>query len=117
MAASIFFTEVVPERCLKELRFVELVFPPYSHGDWPRDTAIDDWERTISLACQRLNLPGLTLRIIVAGLYGVDENPDNRLYMSQKRGERIIAYTRIVAPVACLGSAGLARFYSRFAWP
>lgn len=118
MAASIFFTDVVPEHCLKELRFVELVFPPYSHGDWPRDAAIDDWEHTMSLARQRLNLPGLTLRIIMAGLYGVYENPDNRLYMSQKRGERIIAgYTRIVAPVACLGSAGLARFYSSFAWP
>lgn len=117
MAASMFFTDVVPERCLKELRFVELVFPPYSHEGWPNEAALNDWSHTMSLASKRFNLPGLTIRLIMTLLDGWDI-PNDREYMTEEQGNRILAsYARIVAPIACLGSGGLAKFYSYFAWP
>lgn len=117
MAASMFFTDVVPERCLKELRFVELVFPPYGHEGWPNEAALTDWSQTMSLASKRLNLPGLTIRLITAGLGGWDI-PDDLAFMTEEQGNHILAsYARIVAPIACLGSGGLAKFYSYFAWP
>ena len=38
--------------------------------------------------------------------------------MTEEQGKRIIAnYVSIVAPVACLGSEGLAKFYSQVSWP
>lgn len=117
LAASTFFTDVVPERCLKELRFVELVFPPYSHDGWPNEAALKDWSHTMDWASKRLNLPGLAIRLIMAGLYGY-QNPDRRAYMTEDQGNRIISiYERIAAPIARLGSGGLAKFFSSFAWP
>lgn len=117
VAASIFFADIVPERCLKELRFVELVFPPYSHEGWPNEAALNDWSHTMSLASKRLSLPGLTIRLIMEGLDGW-RVPDDRAYMTEDQGNRIISsYERIVAPIALLGSGGLAKFYSFFAWP
>lgn len=117
MAASIFFADVVPERCLKELRFVELVFPPYSHEGWPNEAALNDWSHTMSLASKRLSLPGLTIRLIMEGLDGW-RVPDDRADMTEDQGNRIISsYERIVAPIAFLGSGGLAKFYSFFTWP
>lgn len=117
MAASIFFTDVVPERCLKELRFVELVFPPYSHGSWPNLAALKDWSHSMGLASKRLNLPGLTIRLMMVGLDGW-KVPEDRLNMTEEQGNRIIAsYERIVTPIARLGLGGLANFHSSFCWP
>lgn len=117
LAASVFFTEVVPERCLRELRFVELNFPPYSPESWPSETALNDWSHTMSWASKRLNLPGLTIRLIMVGLDGW-EVPESRLDMTKEQGDRIIAtYARIMEPMACLGSDGLAKFYCSLTWP
>lgn len=117
LAASIFFTDVVPEHCLRELRFVELVFPPYSHEGWPNEAALNDWSHTMSLIRNKLNLPGLTLRLIMTGLYGY-QAPENRLTVTEEQGNRIIAgYSSIMAPMACLGSDGLAKFHCRLMWP
>lgn len=117
LAASMFFTDVVPERCLRELRFVEIAFPPYSPETWPDEVAFEDWSHTLSWASQRLNLPGLNIRLIMAGLGGW-EAPENRLNMTKEQGDRIIAaYGRIVEPNACLGSDGLAKFYCSLTWP
>ncbi|KAK7699667.1 hypothetical protein SLS64_011440 [Diaporthe eres] len=117
LAASMFFTDVVPERCLRELRLVEIAFPPYSPKTWPGEVALEDWSDTLSWASKRLNLPGLTIRSIMAGLGGW-EAPESRLYMTKEQGDRIIAaYGRIVEPIACLGSDGLAKFYCSLTWP
>lgn len=117
LAASMFFTDVVPERCLRELRFVELDFPPYSHENWPDEEALNDWSHTMSWASERLNLPGLTIRLIMVGLdwWELEEDRSN---MTKEQGDRIIdTYARIVEPIACLGSDGLAKFYCSLAWP
>ncbi|KAG6362293.1 hypothetical protein INS49_010523 [Diaporthe citri] len=114
LAASMFFTDVVPERCLRELRFVELDFPPYSPECWPNEAALNDWSLTLSWAGKRLNLPGLTIRLIMVGLDGWEVRRD----MTKEQGGCIIAtYARIVAPIACLGLDGLAKFYCSLAWP
>lgn len=111
LAASTFFTDVVPEYCLKELHFVELVFPSYSHEGWPNVEALSDWSLAMSLASKRLNLPGLTLRLIMKGLDGWGV-PEDRRNMTKEQGDCIIAtYGHIVKPIACLGSDGLGKFY------
>lgn len=117
LAASMFFTDVVPEHCLKELRFVELAFPPYSHEGWPNEEVLSDWSLAMSLASKRLNLPGLTLRLVMAGLGGWKVLGDRR-NMTKEQGDCIIAtYARIVTPIACLGSDGLGKFSCSLTWP
>ncbi|KAK0747411.1 hypothetical protein B0T21DRAFT_379469 [Apiosordaria backusii] len=64
-AASDFLKRLVPKRCLPHLRFLELVFPPFSYLTWPRDDhpASHDWRQTLQWARGKLNLPALTLRL------------------------------------------------------
>lgn len=119
LAASIFLTEIVPERCLRELRSIEFVFPPYHAECWPREgqAALEDWARTIGWLSKRLTLPALTIRLCTAEpLDGYE--PDYCTSMTKAHGEEVLAaYARIVAPLAQLGSDGLARFYARLTWP
>lgn len=114
LAASMFFTDIVPEHCLRELRFVECTFPPYDPEDWPDEAALSDWSHAMSWASKRLNLPGLTTRLIMVGLDGWEDRRD----MTEEQGDHVIAtYARIVAPIARLGSGGLAKFYCTLTWP
>ncbi len=123
-AASQFLREVVPASCLSYLRFLEIVFPPYNHACWPHDDehpALQDWVSTIDWAKDKLNTPGLTLRLTMAGsLAWPPEHPDERKTVTQAQGDQVLAgYDRILRPLARLGSGedGFARFYADFAWP
>lgn len=120
LAASIFLTEVVPEHCLRELRSIEFVFPPYHHDCWPQEgqEALDDWGRTIEWLSKRLTLPALTIRLCTAQPFdGGDDAKYHRL-MTREQGEEILAaHERILAPLVRLGSDGLARFYAHLFWP
>ncbi|KAK4205478.1 hypothetical protein QBC40DRAFT_320306 [Triangularia verruculosa] len=64
-AASDFLKRIVPERSLPHLRFLELVFPPFSYSTWPRadHPASNDWRETLQWSRGRLNLPALTIRL------------------------------------------------------
>jgi hypothetical protein len=120
LAASIFLTEVVPEHCLRELRFIELVFPPYPPEVWPQEgqAALEDWARTIEWLSNRLTLPALTIRLCT--VEPTLDGPELELFtkMTRGQGEEILAaYERILAPLVHLGSHGLARFYARLDWP
>lgn len=119
LAASIFLTEIVPERCLRYLRSIEFVFPPYHHECWPQkgQSALEDWARTIGWLSKRLTLPALTIRLCTAEPFDGYE-PEDRHSMTKEQGEKVLAaYTRILAPLVQLGSDGLARFYAHFTWP
>jgi hypothetical protein len=67
-AASQFLRQVVPVHCLAYLRFLELVFPPYLAQTWPRggDGVMQDWHATVDWLQDKINAPGLTLRLVVA---------------------------------------------------
>ncbi|KAH6623809.1 hypothetical protein F5144DRAFT_372159 [Chaetomium tenue] len=120
-AASQFLREVVPAHCLGYLRFLELVFPPYNHECWPHDghPALQDWMDTLDWAKDRINTPGITLRLTMAGSrLWPPAYPDGREELTQAQGDAVLAgYDRILKPLARLGKHGLTRFYADFAWP
>jgi hypothetical protein len=122
VAASQFLREVVPAGCLGYLRFLEFVFPPYNQDCWPHDEhpALQDWVETIYWIKDKINIPGITLRLTMAGsLSSSPKHPDKRETLTQEQGDEILAgYDRILKPLARLGGKdGLNRFYADFAWP
>lgn len=118
-AISLFLRDVVPDSCLGLLRFVEVVFPPYRHDSWPRDghPAMEDWIGCIGYIKHKVNAPALTVRLYMADTSDWDPQEDVR-NMSKENGHEVLkAYTRILGPLAELGSVGLARFYAHFVCP
>lgn len=100
--ASIFLREIVPNDCLRNLCFLELVFPPWDHDVWPREgqAAVQEWKDTTEWAKSRLSVGGLTIRLIAMDASDW-EQPASRKYMSKSEGIQIIAgYIRILGPLA-----------------
>lgn len=121
-AASHFLRRVVPHHCLQYLRFLELVFAPFNHLSKPRDghPALQSWYATLDCLKEQLNLPGLTLRLVMAD--SGDEGPEGSWDMTEAQGKEVLAaYQAIILPVKLLSSElsdlGLARFYAELAWP
>jgi hypothetical protein len=122
VAASQFLREVVPAGCLGYLRFLELVFPPYNQDCWPHDghPALQDWAETIDWVGDKINIPGITLRLTIAGsLSSPPKHPDERKALTPAQGDEVLAgYHRILKPLARLGGKeGLNRFHADFALP
>ena len=121
LAASQFLRDVVPANGLGYLRFLELVFPPYNYQCWPQDghPALQDWAHTLNWAKNKISIPGLTLRLTMAGAARLPpEAPDQRWELTQAQGDEVLAgYNRILRPLACLGEGGLAHFHAALAWP
>ncbi|KAK3934801.1 hypothetical protein QBC46DRAFT_425562 [Diplogelasinospora grovesii] len=118
-AASQFLRDVVPARCLANLRFVELVFPPYPHQVWPRTAhaAAQDWWATVDWVRDKINAPALTVRVVVADDMPGDPRMD-RVNITYPEGEAILrTYVRILRPPRRLGDDGLAGFYADFILP
>ncbi len=120
-AASHFLRHIVPRRCLRHLRFLEVVFAPFTHASRPRigHPAFQDWAETLDWVKQELNLPVLTVRLVVAGNLGW--RPEKADRMTQAGGKSVLdAYNSIVHPLRHLNPTspgGLARFYAELAWP
>ncbi|KAK3900208.1 hypothetical protein C8A05DRAFT_17459 [Staphylotrichum tortipilum] len=120
-AASHFLRHVVPRHCLWHIRFLEVVFAPFSHAGRPRvgHPAFQDWAETLDWARHELNLPVLTVRLVMARntyppqLFGIR--------MTKDHGRSVLdAYNSIVYPLRRLdptSTGGLARFYAELAWP
>lgn len=94
----------------------------------PRDDhpAFQDWDNTVAWAKDKLNLPLLTLRLVVAGHPDTGRGPPNSWEMTRGQGKQVLAtYNRIIIPLQQLGGActddgsrgGLARFYAKLPWP
>ncbi|KAH6650313.1 hypothetical protein F5144DRAFT_588819 [Chaetomium tenue] len=119
-AVSQFLRHVVPPHCLKYIRFLELVFSPFNHLSRPRDghPALLDWPETLEWAKQELNLPALTLRLVMA--FNDQDHPKGSREMTRAQGKEVLAlYNLILLPVRRLDPAGggLARFYAELVWP
>lgn len=131
LAASIFLREVVPTQMLREIHDLELVFPPYSPMGWPSSghPALADWAETLRWARERMNLCGLTLRIVMADSPNGWPAPPGRVSITADQvGEILSTYRRIISPVAVLAQskAGdensgdgnqLRKFDARLSWP
>ncbi|KAL2138903.1 hypothetical protein VTI28DRAFT_6060 [Corynascus sepedonium] len=118
IAASEFLRDIVPAQSLPHLRFLELVFPPYPASTWP-DThhpAMHEWASTVSWLCGKLNLPGLTIRLVVAE---IDDAPASyyRTITAEEGAAVMRAYMDLVRPLKGLADAGLARFHADLRYP
>ncbi|KAK3298540.1 uncharacterized protein B0H64DRAFT_77786 [Chaetomium fimeti] len=120
-AISQFVKEIVPVHCLAYIRFLELVFPPYYHHVWPRPEhpAMKNWHATVHWLKDKINAPGLTVRLVMADVDGgLLESDRGRL--TELEGKAIVrAYMNISSPLRHLtaGNDGLAMFYAQFAYP
>ncbi len=66
--AAEFLRDMIPAHCLADLRFLELVFPPYGPDDWPgsESAAVLDWSRTVGWIRGKVNAPALTVSVVMA---------------------------------------------------
>lgn len=120
LAVSQFLREVVPTPCLGHLRFLEVVFPPYPPSSWPQagHPAIDDWWETVDWLQDKINLPGLTLRLVGARRARVWAPDAYSATITVCEGDAIMrAHMAILRPLTQLAHNGLARFYANFICP
>ncbi|KAH6632779.1 hypothetical protein F5144DRAFT_575202 [Chaetomium tenue] len=119
LAVSQFLREVIPTHCLAYLRFLEVVFPPYPPSGWPQagHPAMDDWWATVDWLQDKVNLPGLTLRLV--GARANEVTPDAyTATITVSEGDTIMkAHMALLPPLTHLGQNGLARFYANFIYP
>jgi hypothetical protein len=117
---SDFLREVVPRHCLAYLRFLELVFPPYYHDQWPKPEhpAMQDWCATVDWLRDKINAPGLTVWLVTASS-AMDEYSDRVPGpITDPEGKAVLAgYINILLPLKCLADDGLARFYAQWDYP
>jgi hypothetical protein len=121
-AASHFLREVIPTHCIAYLRFLELVFPapPYRPPTWPQTDhpVMQDWRETVGWLRDKINGPGLTVRLIVPKdtSYGGPEP----VPITVAEGDRIHdAYLWLSQSFKLLteGPNALARFYTHPPYP
>lgn len=122
LAASQFLRDVVPAGCHRHLRSLELVFPPWSPGSWPRDQkhpTLQDWSDTVDWVKDKINRPALTMR--VTAKFNDDEGGTGDPFeVTDDEAEEIRAvYLGIILqPLARLGGIdGLGGFSADLTWP
>lgn len=122
LTASRFLRDQVPPNSLASLRFLELVFPAYMHHSWPSSPdhpAITDWVDTVKYVNDKINGPGLTLRVITINPPGTPPVGHDRLTVDQGR-QIEQAYHNILSPLARFQDSRrgpLHRFYAHLAYP
>ncbi len=122
LAASKFLRTVVPTHCLAYLRFLELVFPPYHPRTWPQmdDSAILDWNETVTWLQDKINGPALTIRLVAADESNGDPHGAGPDHITEAEGDTIHrGYMELLKPLEQLtkGPNGLARFYVDLRYP
>ncbi|KAK3897028.1 hypothetical protein C8A05DRAFT_39422 [Staphylotrichum tortipilum] len=118
-AASEFLRDVVPASALAHLRFLELVFPPYPSATWPgpEHPAARDWLSTVTWLQDRLNLPGITLRVVAMDDSNVSDVGFDQATV-EERAALLEVHTDLVRPLRGLAQPpGLARFYAHIRCP
>jgi hypothetical protein len=117
-AASEFLREIAPTHSLAHLRFLELVFPPYRPGSWPetQHPAMQDWWATVEWLRDKINTPGLTIRLMVAEASSCPDSYNQAITVED--GDTIMtAYMDLMRPLTRLAGDGLGRFYASFPYP
>ncbi len=119
LAASNFLRDVVPADCLAHLRFLELVFPPYSSCAWPvnQHPAIVDWRQTVNWLRGKIDAPALTMRVVFADFR--DDPAACRGETTKPEGKQIVTgYMQIIQPLkALVKHDGLASLFAQAAFP
>jgi hypothetical protein len=77
------------------------VFPPYPPRSWPHSehASVLDWRATVDWLRGKIDPPALTLRLVMADFWYLDDGPNARARMrlSKQDGMGIIhAYVRIL---------------------
>jgi hypothetical protein len=117
-AASDFLRNVVPTCALTYLRFLDLIFPPYRPCSWPgkQHPSMQDWWATVDWLRGQVNLPALTLRLVVSELG--DAPTQYYQTITNREGDALLeTFLHLSQPLEALGKNGLARFYARFPYP
>lgn len=117
LEAAIFLSDIVPAHRLSQLKFLELVFPPFEPDYFSAaDPAREDWVRTIQSLGAKLTHSKLTLRIYLLDSPNASLATDTRKYLTEEQGGVIQqTYFRLVEPLASLGlTTGL---FVHAAWP
>ncbi|KAK3898796.1 hypothetical protein C8A05DRAFT_46979 [Staphylotrichum tortipilum] len=88
--ASEFLRDIIPAHCLADLRFVELVFPPYEPDGWPNSerAPILDWSDTIDWIQGKVNAPALTISVVMVDFH--DGPDDVRRDLTKEQGTQIM---------------------------
>lgn len=121
LGASIFLRDIVPTECLRHLRFLELVFPPYHYDMWPHESqpALRDWTDTLGWARTKLNVSGLTVRFIMAEIPQW-ERPGGGTHVRMRKIERErvqAGLNRILSPLGRILGGELSMFYAQMLLP
>ena len=119
MPAAAFLTQVVPRSALRDLRFLELVFPPF-RTPWmlAHEPAYQHWQEAVAFVRDHLTLPALTLRVDFADKFPYDHpsNPPFRDTMTKELAMEIyMSYIRVMKPLQ--GLKGLSKLFVHVAWP
>ena len=90
LLASEFLRDIMPAHCLADLRFLELVFPPYVPHGWPNcePATVLDWCDTVDWIRDKINAQALTLSLIMADFHGADV-PNIRQNLTKDQGHQI----------------------------
>lgn len=115
LAASTFPKDVVPADCLQYLRFLALAFPPYSHDNYPTagHPSLRDWAETLHWARDKLNQPGLTVRLVMNLVH--DWFVHRQVLTRAQCRETVEGFMRIASPLASLDELG--HFYADLSRP
>ena len=119
--ASDFLRDIIPVHCLGDLRFLELVFPPYEPHGWPgseRATMLD-WRDTVDWIRGKVNAPALTLSLVMADFHS-ESGSEVRKSLTKDQGNQIIkgGYSPILEVLRPLAREdGLSGIYVQVAYP
>jgi hypothetical protein len=117
-AVSEFLRDIVPVHCLADLRFLEVVFPPYLAHGWPRDehAPVQEWRDTTKWLRGKVTAPALIIRFVMAPMRNHIEA--NRTMTAHQGSEMVRGYMRVMHYLKCwLRDDGLAGFYVQAVWP
>ncbi len=117
LCAAQFLRDVIPPHCLADLRFLELVFPPYDPRGWPGRAALLDWSDAVDWIRGRVDAPALSVGVVMADFYEFVD--DGRKEVTDEQGRRIIggylAVLQFLGPMA--REDGLGGFGVQVAYP
>jgi hypothetical protein len=118
LVASEFLRDIIPVHCLADLRFLELVFPPYVPHGWPcsERATILDWRDTVDWIRGKVNAPALTISLAMVDFRGASHG---RKDLTRDQGTQIIkGYSTILESLRPLvREDGLAGIYVQAAYP
>ena len=115
--APMFLRDIIPAHCLADLRFLELVFPPYDPRGWPGRAVIQDWSDTVDWIRGKVDAAALTISVVMADFHYVPD--DVHAELTKDQGLQIIkGYSNVLYFLGPLArDDGLGGFHVQVAYP